>query len=47
WAKIFGVPGLVLAIPINLTLGSAIEYLYIRPRERHEARGALSAPVAP
>lgn len=34
WAKIFGVPGMMLAIPINLTLAAAIEYLYVRPRER-------------
>jgi predicted PurR-regulated permease PerM len=40
WAKIFGVPGMVLAIPINLTIGSAIEYLYIRPRDRQEMRVA-------
>ena len=34
WAKVFGVPGLMMAIPINLAIGSAIEYLYILPRER-------------
>ncbi|MDB5354982.1 MAG: family transporter [Phycisphaerales bacterium] len=48
WAKIFGVPGMVLAIPINLTIGSAIEYLYIRPRERRDARsrrGEVNEPV--
>ena len=37
WAKVFGLPGLMLAIPINLTLGTAIECLYVRPRERREA----------
>lgn len=34
WAKIFGVPGMMLAIPINLTIAAAIEYLYVRPRDR-------------
>ncbi len=33
WGKIFGVPGLMLAIPINLTLACMIEYLYIKPRD--------------
>jgi len=32
WGKIFGVPGLMLAIPINLTVWSAIEHLYLRNR---------------
>ncbi|HWE01875.1 MAG TPA: AI-2E family transporter [Tepidisphaeraceae bacterium] len=41
WAKIFGLPGLMLAIPINLTIGSAIEYLYVRPREREESRSLI------
>jgi predicted PurR-regulated permease PerM len=34
WGKIFGVPGLMLAIPINLTLASAVEHLYVIPRDR-------------
>lgn len=34
WGKIFGVPGLMLAIPINLTIASAVEHLYVRPRDR-------------
>ena len=34
WAKIFGVPGMMLAIPINLTIAAAVEYLYVRPRDR-------------
>ncbi|HEX4792492.1 MAG TPA: AI-2E family transporter [Humisphaera sp.] len=33
WAKIFGVPGMMLAIPINLTIASAVEFLYVRPRD--------------
>src|SRR5690606_39857887 len=33
WGKIFGVPGLMLAIPINLTIACLVEYLYIRPRD--------------
>lgn len=36
WAKVFGIPGLMLAIPINLTIGSIVEYLYVRPREQRE-----------
>jgi predicted PurR-regulated permease PerM len=40
WAKVFGIPGLMLAIPINLAIGSAIEYLYLKPRERREAGAA-------
>jgi predicted PurR-regulated permease PerM len=37
WAKVFGVPGMMLAIPINLTLASALEFLYVRPRDRRLA----------
>jgi predicted PurR-regulated permease PerM len=33
WGKLFGVPGLMLAIPINLTIAAAVEYLYVRPRD--------------
>ncbi len=33
WGKVFGVPGLMLAIPINVTLACLTEYLYIRPRD--------------
>ena len=38
WGKIFGVPGLMLALPINLTIAAAIEFLYVRPRDQREAR---------
>jgi predicted PurR-regulated permease PerM len=37
WAKVFGVPGLMMAIPINLAIATAVEYLYILPRERVHA----------
>lgn len=43
WAKIFGVPGLILAIPINLTIGSAVEYFYVRPREQRDAAARNAA----
>lgn len=33
WGKIFGVPGLMLALPINLTLAALVEFLYINPRD--------------
>lgn len=33
WGKLFGVPGLMLAIPINLTIAAAVEFLYVRPRD--------------
>jgi predicted PurR-regulated permease PerM len=33
WGKLFGIPGLMLAIPINLTIASAVEFLYLRPRD--------------
>ena len=36
WAKVFGIPGLMMAIPINLVIGSAVEYLYVRPREQND-----------
>jgi predicted PurR-regulated permease PerM len=42
WGKIFGVPGLILAIPINVTLWCAIEHFHIR---RIEA-GQPPAPEA-
>lgn len=41
WGKVFGVPGLMLAIPINVTLACAIEYLYVLPREQREERLGL------
>jgi predicted PurR-regulated permease PerM len=41
WAKVFGVPGLMMAIPINLAIGTAVEYLYILPREDSLARRGL------
>jgi predicted PurR-regulated permease PerM len=34
WGKLFGVPGLMLAIPINLTIAAAVEFLYVRPRDQ-------------
>jgi predicted PurR-regulated permease PerM len=37
WGKIFGVPGLMLAIPINLTLASLVDHLYLKPRKMREA----------
>ncbi len=44
WGKVFGVPGLMLAIPINLTVGSAVEHLFVRPwvgRGRKAVSGEL------
>jgi predicted PurR-regulated permease PerM len=38
WGKLFGIPGLMLAIPINLTIASAVEFLYIRPRDTRQER---------
>lgn len=43
WGKIFGVPGLMLAIPINLTVASLVEFLYIRPRDARLAGAASLA----
>ncbi len=40
WGKIFGVPGLMLAIPINLTLASVVEHLYVKPRQRRQMQMA-------
>ncbi|HZZ42924.1 MAG TPA: AI-2E family transporter [Tepidisphaeraceae bacterium] len=34
WGKLFGVPGMMLAIPINLTIASALEFLYVQPRDQ-------------
>ncbi len=42
WGKIFGVPGLMLAIPLNLTIWSFLEHFYIRPREQTRAQAALA-----
>ena len=47
WAKIFGVPGMMLAIPINLTIASAVEYLYVRPRDREIAHRELEMETVP
>jgi len=43
WGKIFGVPGLILAIPINLTLWSAAEHFIIR-RPRVPLEDLLDPP---
>ena len=47
WAKIFGVPGMMLAIPINLTIASAVEYLYVRPRDRAVTHRELEMETVP
>ncbi|MGE5610546.1 MAG: AI-2E family transporter, partial [Bacillota bacterium] len=36
WGKIFGVPGLILAIPINLTIWSLLVQFRVRPREAEQ-----------
>jgi hypothetical protein len=47
WGKIFGVPGLMLAIPINLTIGTAVQQFYVRPRDERLSRPAVpSLPAA-
>lgn len=51
WGKVFGVPGLMLAIPINLTLGTAVRQFYVVPRNQRlrrleEGRSAQDAGVA-
>jgi predicted PurR-regulated permease PerM len=43
WGKVFGIPGLMLAIPINLTIGTFLEHFRIRPREKLEG-GQVAAP---
>lgn len=45
WGKIFGVPGLILAIPINLTIWTLLEHFRIRPRELEEKAEAGKAEV--
>lgn len=45
WAKIFGVPGMMLAIPINLVIASTIEHLYVRPRDRRIAEREREAEL--
>jgi predicted PurR-regulated permease PerM len=47
WGKIFGVPGMMLAIPINITLGCAIEYLYVQPRRRRNGEPPELPPPPP
>lgn len=44
WGKIFGVPGLILTIPINLTLYTLLEHFRIRPREAEEACASPAPP---
>jgi predicted PurR-regulated permease PerM len=36
WGKVFGVPGLMLAIPVNLVIATLLEHFRIRPREMAE-----------
>jgi predicted PurR-regulated permease PerM len=45
WGKIFGVPGMMLAIPINLTIASAVEHLYVRPRDRRLKGNQATVPA--
>jgi predicted PurR-regulated permease PerM len=45
WGKVFGVPGLMLAIPLNLTIWRAVQHFYIIPRDA--ARKAQSQPAPP
>ncbi len=44
WGKVFGIPGLMLAIPINLTISTFIEHFRIRPRERRESAADHAGP---
>lgn len=43
WGKIFGLPGLILAIPINLTLWSLVHHFHVHP---HRPKAAAAAPEA-
>ena len=43
WGKIFGVPGLILAIPINVTLWTMLEHFRMRPRDLRDQRAADAA----
>jgi predicted PurR-regulated permease PerM len=45
WGKIFGVPGLILAIPINLTIWTMLEHFRMRPRELREGAKAEGTAV--
>ncbi len=45
WGKIFGVPGLMLAIPINVTLACFVEYLYVRPRDAALEASRMAATI--
>ena len=45
WGKIFGVPGLILAIPINLTIWTMLEHFRMRPRDLRESAKAEASAV--
>lgn len=47
WGKIFGVPGLILAIPINLTIWSLLEHFRFRRREPADAGAGDAAVPSP
>lgn len=47
WGKIFGVPGLMLAIPINLTLWAAAEEFLIDQRGEPPASLPVADPISP
>jgi predicted PurR-regulated permease PerM len=47
WGKIFGVPGMMLAIPINLTIASVVDHLYVRPRDRRLEAARPAVVVSP
>ncbi len=41
WGKIFGIAGLILALPINLTIWTCIEHFRLKPREKIATEEAM------
>lgn len=45
WAQLFGPPGLLLALPIDLAIWSFVDHFLIRPRREREHANAPPAPA--
>jgi predicted PurR-regulated permease PerM len=41
WGQVFGIAGLLLAVPINLVIWSFVDHLLLRPREAQRKAGGL------
>jgi predicted PurR-regulated permease PerM len=46
WGQVFGLPGLLLAVPINLVIWAFLYHLLIHPREQQRRQEGIKIPKA-